>query len=602
MATSTATRKKFFVEIIKPSHYDDDGYVIQWIRAFVPSNSVGGMLAQAVDASERQVLGDDVEIVVNAYDECHTVIPTKKIIRRIRKGDGRGVVLLTGVQTNQFPRAVDLGREFRDAGIPVIIGGFHVSGCISMLPELPPDIKEAQELGIVLFAGEVEDNRLDLLFADAYHDNLQPTYNYLHDLPSLEGQVTPFLPSDLVKKYSDYSAFDVGRGCPFRCSFCTIINVQGRKSRHRTADDVEQMVRAYVRHGVNRFFITDDNMARNKNWESIFDRLIELREKEGIKLKLFIQADTQCHKIPNFIEKAARAGCNRVFIGMESVSPENLKAANKYQNNIGEYRRMLQKWRSNGVITYAGYILGFPGDTPETIERDIKILQNEIPIDILEFFAMTPFPGSEDHRNLVEQGVWMDPDLNIYDAEHVTVEHPRMSKEEWRDIYDRAWHLYYSTEHVETLMRRAEAAGGRGAWKMGLSIGLVYGSYRFEKLHPLQSGVFRRKVRATRRPSLPKENPLLFYPRRVWETASNWLSFGLYLLKLRRISKRITGDARAKEYMDFALTPVDVIPDAEPHEVAETSDMAESTPEILSLSDRPKKAASDPASGTRRAA
>ena len=490
MVSSTATRKKFFVEVIKPSHYDDDGYVIQWVRAFVPSNSMGGILAQAVDASERRVLGDDVDIVVNGYDECHTVIPAKKIIKRIRNEGGRGVVLLTGVQTNQFPRAVDIGRKFRDAGIPVIIGGFHISGSIAMLPELPSEIKEAQDLGMVLFAGEVEGNRLDLLFTDTYHDNLKPAYNYLDDLPGLEGQVTPFLPSELVKKYSNYSAFDVGRGCPFRCSFCTIINVQGRKSRHRTADDVERMVRAYVEHGVKRFFITDDNMARNKNWESIFDRLIELRENDGIKLKLFIQADMQSHKIPNFIEKAARAGCNRVFIGMESVSPENLKAANKHQNNFSEYRKMLQKWRSNGVITYAGYILGFPGDTPETIERDIKILQEELPIDILEFFAMTPFPGSEDHRNLVEQGVWMDPDLNIYDAEHVTVEHPRMSREEWRDIYDRAWHLYYSTEHVETLMRRAEAAGGRGAWKMGLAVLFVYGSYRFERVHPLQSGVF----------------------------------------------------------------------------------------------------------------
>ena len=64
MATSTAAQKKFFVEVIKPSHYDDDGYVIQWIRAFVPSNSLACVLAQAEDTRERQVLGDDVEIVV----------------------------------------------------------------------------------------------------------------------------------------------------------------------------------------------------------------------------------------------------------------------------------------------------------------------------------------------------------------------------------------------------------------------------------------------------------------------------------------------------------------------------------------------------------
>ncbi len=602
MATSTAAQKKFFVEVIKPSHYDDDGYVIQWVRAFVPSNSLACVLAQAEDTRERQVLGDDVEIVVNAYDECHTVVPTKKIISRIRNGGGRGLILLTGVQTNQFPRAVDFGREFRDAGIPVAIGGFHVSGCISMLPELPPEIKEAQELGIILFAGEVEDNRLDILFTDAYHDNLKPIYNYVLDLPNLEGQVTPFLPSEIAKKYFNFTAFDVGRGCPFRCSFCTIINVQGRKSRHRSADDVEQLVRAYIRHGVIRFFITDDNMARNKNWEPIFDRLIELREKEGIKLKLLIQVDTQCHKIPNFIEKATRAGCNRVFIGMESVSPENLKAAKKYQNNIHEYRKMLQKWRSHGVITHAGYILGFPADTPESIERDIRVLQNEIPVDILEFFVLTPLPGSEDHKNLDAKGVWMDPDMNIYDTEHVTVAHPRMSKEEWLDIYDRAWHLYYSTQHVETLMRRAEAFGGRGARKMAHAILLYYGSYRFLKLHPLQCGILRRKVRATRRPGFPKENFLLFYPKLAWETVSTWLSVGLYFLKLRRIANRISSDAQAKQYKDLALTPVGEITEAEPHEVAQASETAESAPVIVPLSDLSKKVTSDHAPGTERAA
>ena len=80
-----------------------------------------------------------------------------------------------------------------------------------------------------------------------------------------------------------YTSFDAGRGCPFQCSFCTIINVQGRKSRYRTADDVEAIVRANAAQGVTRFFVTDDNFARNRNWEPILDRLIELREKQGFQ-------------------------------------------------------------------------------------------------------------------------------------------------------------------------------------------------------------------------------------------------------------------------------------------------------------------------------
>src|SRR6185436_8567580 len=121
-------------------------------RAFIPSTSLGAIHSLAEDAKSRGVLGDKVDIAVTGYDECHTVIPTGKIIRRIAEEGGRGLVLMAGVQSNQFPRAVDIGSEFRAAGIPVAIGGFHVSGCLSMLSELPPEIKAAQEKGITLFA------------------------------------------------------------------------------------------------------------------------------------------------------------------------------------------------------------------------------------------------------------------------------------------------------------------------------------------------------------------------------------------------------------------------------------------------------------------
>jgi len=238
----TDTRTKFFVEIIKPSHYDDDGYVLQWMRAFIPSSSLGAIYALVADANQQKVLGDDVTIVINGYDECHTVVPTRKIIQRIQQNGGRGLVLMAGVQSNQFPRAADMAREFRAAGIPVAIGGFHVSGCISMLSELPADIKAAQADGVTLFAGEAE-GTLGALMQDAYHDRLKPIYNHLLDLPDLQGQVTPFLPPEIVSRSFNFTAFDAGRGCPFRCSFCTIINVQGRKSRWRDADDIEKLVR-----------------------------------------------------------------------------------------------------------------------------------------------------------------------------------------------------------------------------------------------------------------------------------------------------------------------------------------------------------------------
>jgi radical SAM superfamily enzyme YgiQ (UPF0313 family) len=551
MTTETRTGQKFFVEIIKPSHYDDNGYVIQWVRAFIPSNSLACLYALVQDVQQRRALGADVDLELNVYDESHTVIPVSRMLRRIKDGGGRGVVLLVGVQSNQFPRAMDLAREFRAAGLPVVVGGFHVSGCMAMLPELPPDVRAAQAMGISLFAGEGE-GRLEQVLVDAYHGRLRPIYNFMNDLPDLRKQVTPFLPRHVLRGYMLETTFDAGRGCPFTCSFCTIINVQGRKSRYRDADDVEAVIRANVAQGVNKFFITDDDFARNKNWEAIFDRMAWLREKEGLSIKFLMQVDTQCHKIPGFIDKAARAGCSRVFLGMESISPENLAAANKKQNHVAQYRTLLQAWRAHSIITVAGYILGFPSDTPESIERDIRTIQRELPVDVLEFFCLTPLPGSVDHQTLYRKGVPMDPDMNRYDVEHVTTAHPRMSAKEWRAIYKRAWHIYYSDEHVETLFRRARASGiktGRMVW----SVACYYGSYRFEKVHPLQCGILRRKIRTTRRPGLPREHPLIFYPRRLWEIVTTYTALGRYWLWLEGLRRRVNRDPKGAQYTDAAL-------------------------------------------------
>ena len=218
-----------------------------------------------LDLAERRALGPDVEIAVNAYDETNTVVPINKIIQRLARGRDPGFVCLVGVQSNQFPRATDMARQFHAASIQAAIGGFHVSGCMAMLPELPDDLQEALDLGITLFAGEAE-GRLEEIFADAQAGRLKPVYNFMNDLPGLEDQVTPFLPKAMIRRYGGAIAcFDAGRGCPFQCSFCTIINVQGRKSRYRSADDVERLVRANVAQGIVRFFITDDNFARNRH-------------------------------------------------------------------------------------------------------------------------------------------------------------------------------------------------------------------------------------------------------------------------------------------------------------------------------------------------
>jgi len=161
----------FHFVMIKPTHYDDDGYPIQWLRSAIPSNTLACLNALAEDARKREVLGTGVEMRLHTYDETNRRVRPEQIIKMIRREGGR---CLIGVQSNQFPRAVDLARPFLDAGLPVCIGGFHVSGCIAMLPELPGDIKAAQDLGISFFAGEAEEHRLDEVLRDGFNGALEP--------------------------------------------------------------------------------------------------------------------------------------------------------------------------------------------------------------------------------------------------------------------------------------------------------------------------------------------------------------------------------------------------------------------------------------------
>src|ERR1700732_2013933 len=334
--TTAQASKHFSLVLIKPSHYDDDGYVIQWLRSAIPSNTLAVMNGLALDCKERRVLGDDVEIDISAFDEPNTPVRTKRMARRL--SGGRGLVALVGVQSNQYPRAMDIARKLRAAGVQVCLGGFHVSGCLSMLPEPTPELKEAMNLGISLFAGEAE-GRFEMVLRDAFNGTLKPLYNYMDALPSLDGAKLPTLPASVISRTGGkLTSFDAGRGCPFLCSFCTIINVQGRKSRRRSVDDVEQIIRSNLAQGVNRFFIADDNFARNTQWEAIFDRFIELRENAKLDIRIVIQVDTMCHRLPHFIEKAQRAGVVRAFIGLESIHPESLVGARKKQNKITESR------------------------------------------------------------------------------------------------------------------------------------------------------------------------------------------------------------------------------------------------------------------------
>ena len=524
------------VVLIKPSKYDDDGYVVRFWRGVLPGNSLNVLHGLTEDVKRRRVLGD-IDIQVDTFDETAQKVPVKKIVRWAGRATTKLVVCLVGVQTNQFPRALDLGKQFRTHGIDVIMGGFHTSGTINMLGVQEPDIQELIQESIIVVSGEVEGHWEGIL-ADVLNGRSKPVYSFAQDLKNLvdiEDAPPPVMSPKTMKHFASrsFGTVETSRGCPFACTFCTIINVQGRTMRERSPKSIADFIRKnYLENGFSFYFFTDDNFARKKEWRETFEALIRLRQ-EGMKITFMMQVDL-ARKPKDFVRLAAEAGCSQVFIGMESVNPQNLKAEGKPQNKVGEYRKIIQEWHDAGILVQSGYIIGLPFDTKEQISRDIKFLMDEIQLDVGSFFMLTPLPGSHDHLEMRKRGEWMDPDFNKRDSFHAIIKHPNMTAQEWTEAYEEAWKTFYSKENLIKILSRWNHHP-RGYWSAVFMLMWYKNAALIEKTHPMIAGFFRLKDRCTRRPGFAVDSLPVHLWKRTKEVVRLFVSWARFLKEMEEI-------------------------------------------------------------------
>jgi len=528
--------KNFRIVLIKPSKYDDDGYVIRFWKGVLPSNTLNVLHGLTEDIKARGVFGA-LPIEVTTFDETAEKVPLKQIIRWSKTPGTRLLVCLVGVQTNQFPRALDMARIFTAAGITVIMGGFHTSGTINMLGDQEPDIQELYREGICMVSGEVE-GKWEGILSDYLHGQLKPLYSFAQDLQNLVDIEEAPLPRASAKTmkhfaYPSFATADTSRGCPFACSFCTIINVQGRKMRERSPQSIAAMMRRnYLDHGLSFYFFTDDNFARKKLWRETFEEIIKLRE-EGLDVSFMMQVDL-AKKPKDFVSLAARAGCTQVFIGMESVNPQNLEAEGKKQNKVEEYRSIIKEWHDAGVLVHTGYIIGLPWDSKEQVAADVRFLMEEVGPDQSSFFMLTPLPGSHDHREMKKRGDWMDPDFNKRDSFHATIKHPLMSADEWTEAYESAWKTFYSKENmIRNLSRWADQP--KNYWNL-MSIFFWYkNAALIEKQHPMVAGFFRLKDRKARRPGYAVDSIPLHLWKRTKEITKLLITWAQFVKEMEEV-------------------------------------------------------------------
>lgn len=512
------------ITLIRPTNYTDDGYPIQMRVGVIRSNTLTQMGTLARDIVNYPFF-EGISLTVRLIDEAIQRVPVKEIVRRSRLPGVRTIVMLVGVQSNQFPRAQDIASWFlRDPqrgpgaspNIPVVIGGFHVSGMLAMVG-LTADLRDAMCKGMILVAGEVEGDRLPRIVEDVLRGTAEPLYDFLSPRPDLSDLPTPRLTkADLRGFASPYSTIDTGRGCVFTCDFCTIINVQGRTMRCREPAQVVEFIRRnYHETGIVHSFFTDDNIARNPRWRELFAGIIHLREEENIPFTFMMQSDLAARKIPpgDFFKVAARAGCNQVFFGVESVNRENLRSQGKFQNQVSEYSDLVAHLHSLGIACHAGYILGLPFDTSTSITQDITELQR-IGFDSASFYILSPLPGSKDHQRWHRERRWMDSDFNTYDSAHVAVAPERMTRDELMASYRAAWNQFYTIEHMVNTLKVWRDNRSTYWNRLFFFAAYLYAS-RIEGLHPMNCGFWTVRHRDDRRSGLGREGFVPFWWNRT---------------------------------------------------------------------------------------
>lgn len=331
------------------------------------------------------------------------------------------------VMTYLAPRAYEIASRFRERGITVVLGGIHVSMC-------PQEAKEHADSVVI---GEAE-KTWPRLIEDFRRGELKPFYEE-KDLPVLDALPTPRRELFKPKAYWTTNCVQTSRGCPFACDFCTVTIFGGNQFRLRPVDEVVEEVR-----GLKKGFVVfvDDNIAGNKAYaKQLFKALIPLRINWGSQASLTMARD------PELLDLAAKSGCTALFIGVESISEENLASANKKFNKVEKFKEEFKRFHDYGILIQTGMIFGFDHDDETTFERTVEFLE-ENNIELAMFNILTPLPGTNLYKRMDAEGRIIDRNWANYDGRHVVFKPRLISPETLQEGFFWAYHRFYSFPSV----------------------------------------------------------------------------------------------------------------------------------------------------------
>jgi hypothetical protein len=462
------------VVIIKPSKYGITGDVERFRRGFMPNTTVPYIRSLTPSSI------DGVSIETIAIDEY--VQTDLHYLDALRNPGPTTLLAVVGVQSHQFPRALDLAALARAHGVQhCVIGGPHPMTC---------DTSLLQHQRVSFALAEAELIWLQIL-RDAIHGELLPVYG--QDQRWTEQIEAPVLipPSkrDLRRYVVPMMGIYPARGCPFTCNFCSVIKIAGRQIRSQAIETTMASLRKAKAAGVKLVMFTSDNFNKYAEARDLLEQMIA----EKIGLRFFVQCDTQVAKQEELVTLLGRAGCFEMFVGVESFSRKTLLAAHKTQNYPSTYGEIVNLCRKNGIVSHFSNIIGFPDDTRETIRTHMDVLRSLRP-DTASFYILTPIPGTEQYDDFLAAG-WITADsLDRFDGTTPTWRHPVLDAKELEHLLFACYREFYTAGHMlrTALENLLSDSMGRLVPYLGLPLFSRFSAW--QNTHPMSGGFGRVRL------------------------------------------------------------------------------------------------------------
>jgi len=402
------------------------------------------------------------------------------------------------------PEAYRLAIEFRKRGKLVVAGGPHVTFSSD----------EALEFCDVVVIGEAESVWAEVL-DDIESGNHQDRYS--GKAMSMDKFPTPRY--DLLpKSYFVKRVVQATRGCPFRCSFCTVPTLNPG-FRVRPVESVLNDIRYdKFKYWWQRKIVWfwDDNLTIKRPW--IRELLTKMKP---LKRWWLTQASMDIAKDDKLLDLMKASGCIGVFFGVESFGEASLEQAAKQQNRVDDYRRKINAVHQRGICVMGGFIAGFDADDSQTIRTMARQLY-EIGIDVPFLSVLTPFRGTPDYKRYQDQGRLLEArGWEHYNGFNVAFEPAQMSPQELLEAHRALWREAFSWQYCLRRILRSMFRLRLGAFLMCTVMNLFYGWKRLSGNQPMDFSDFdawpdiREKTAATMHPKQDKE--------RVELTSINWV-------------------------------------------------------------------------------